>query len=174
MNKITLAVTAAAAVVYAVLIASIPFRIKKIDREKGALLMQLKSEPPFRNIAVLVIAALLIGIVPFRNFALYLGLIFDATALLAAWMSVKEIASSGRNGVFENMIISETTAICYDDILSLPTVSYENDEETTQVDFRILEVIPKKGRKIQLIFPDETTRNTALEFILKQCPRLKG
>ena len=36
MNKMTLAVTAAAAVVYAVLIASIPFRIKKIDREKGA------------------------------------------------------------------------------------------------------------------------------------------
>ena len=50
----------------------------------------------------------------------------------------------------------------------------EYDEETTQVDFRILEVIPKKARKIQLIFPDETTRNTALEFILKQCPRLKG
>ena len=71
------------------------------------------------------------------------------------------------------MIISDTTALKYDDILSLPTLSYENQEETVNVDFRLLEVLLKNGSKITLVFPDQQVRTEALEVILKQCPRLK-
>lgn len=171
-QNVLIGLTVISYIILAVIIGMIPSRIKKLKSETGKLLMSLKSELPFRSIAVFVVCAALIGIVPFRNFALYLAVIFDATALLASWMSSKEAANAGMNGVFENMIISDTTAIKYDDILSLPTVAYEKDEDTTQVDFRVIEVLPEHGARIQLIFPDEAVRNQALEIILKQCPRL--
>ncbi len=169
---ITYIMTGAAGAVFVGIICWIPFRIKQMKKESGALLMTLKSDFPMKAIAVFFVSAALIAIVPVRNFALYLSAVFFATALIAAWMSAKEVANSGMNGIFENMLISDTTAIRYDEILSLPTVAYEKDEDTTQVDFSVLEILLHTGSKVQMIFPDEATRNQALEIILKQCPRL--
>lgn len=163
---------AIACVIFVAMIACIPFKIKKLKKECGALKMKLKSDFPMRSILIFVVCGALIGIVPLRDFPVYISVIFLLTALIGASIAAKEVANSGMNGVFENMIISDTTAIKYDDILSLPTVSYEKQEDTTQVDFRLLEVLPKKGAKITLVFPDETVRNKALDIILAQCPRL--
>lgn len=157
---------------FAAIIVMIPFRIKKIKSECGELKMALKSDFPLRSFLIFAVCAALIGLVPLRNFALYLCLVFDLTALIASWMASKDVANSGINGIYENMIISDTTAIKYSDILSLPTVAWEKQEETAQVDFRLLEVIPEKGGKITLVFPDEKVRNQALSVILEQCPRL--
>lgn len=168
-----LTVTIISYALFAGLLLTVSGRIKKIKAESGALLMQLKSDSPVKSIVILVLAAVLIGVVLLRKFPLHISIVFDAAALLATYVSVKDISTCKNNGVFENMIICDTTAIKYDDILSLPTVAYEKDAETTQVDFRLLEVLPKKGAKIQLIFPSEEIRNQALEIILKQCPRLK-
>ncbi len=158
--------------VFAFLLVRIPFIKKRVKSECGELKMQLKSDFPLRSWLIFVVSAALIAAVASRNFALYLCVVFDITALIAAYIGSNEIVNSGLNGIFENMIISDTTAIKYDDILSLPTVAYEKDKETTQVDFRLLEVIPKKGAKITLVFPDENIRNEALKIILEQCPRL--
>ena len=98
--------------------------------------------------------------------------VFLCVALIATYLSTKNIVNSKFSGVYENMIISETTVIKYDDILSLPTVSYENDPDTTMVDWRVIEVLTKSGNKIQLIFSNEEERKQVLTEILKQCPRL--
>ncbi len=174
MDKKTavLILAAIAGIVFIALIACIPLKIKRIKAECGALKMKLKSDFPMRSILIFVVSGALIGIVPLRDFPAYISVIFLLTALIGASIAAKEVANSGMNGVFENMIISDTTAIKYDDILSLPTVSYERQEDTSQVDFRLLEVLPKKGAKITLVFPDETVRNKALDIILEQCPRL--
>lgn len=88
-------------------------------------------------------------------------------------MAVNETANSKLNGVYSNMIISQSQAIKYDDIESLPTLAYENDEETTMVDFASLEILLKDGRKTQLVFADETERAQVVQTILSVCKRLK-
>ena len=172
VKTINYILAAVAAVVYVGILCWIPFRIKHLKNECGEKLMELKADFPFRSVAIFVVCGALIGVVPVRNFAPYLAAVFLATALIGEWMAAKQAANSGINGIFENMIISDTTAIRYDEILSLPTVAYENDEDTDQVDFTVLEVLPEHGAKIYLLFPDEEVRNKALKVILQQCPRL--
>lgn len=172
MDKLSIFMTVAGYCVFAFLIGRIPLEVKKLKKDCGERKMQLKSEVPMRSYAIFAICAVLIGVVPFRNFAPYMAVIFIATALIATYIAAKQVANSSMNGIFENMIITDTTAIKYEQILSLPTLAYEKDEDTSQVDFRLLEVLPKKGAKITLVFPDEQVRNRALEAILKECPRL--
>ncbi len=167
-------IAVAAYIVFAALIISIPFRIKKLKAECGELKMKLRSEFPLRSFLIFLICALLIGVIPLRSFELYISVIFVLTALLATYIASNQVVNSGMNGVFENMIISDTTALKYDDILSLPTLSYENQEETSQVDFRLIEVLKKDGSKVTFAFPDEATRTQALNIILEQAPQLKA
>lgn len=173
IQKITLGFSIAGWCVFAGMLISIPFRTKKLKSECGQLKMPLKSDFPLRSFLTFAICGLLLGVIPFRTFAPYISGIFILTALLGTAIASKQVVNSGLNGIFEKMIISDTTALKYDDILSLPTLSYENQEETVNVDFRLLEVLLKNGSKITLVFPDQQVRTEALEVILKQCPRLK-
>lgn len=173
VKNLTIAFTIAGYCIFAALIISIPFKIKKLKSECGELKMALRSDFPLRSILTFAVCALLLGVIPFRNFQLYLSVVFILTALLGSSIASKQVVNSGINGIYENMIISDTTAIKYENILSLPTLSYENQKETTNVDFRLLEILTKNGAKITMFFPNEQTRNQALNVILEQCPRLK-
>lgn len=170
---IIILIVVAAYVAFAGLLISIPFRIKKLKKECGELKMKLRSEFPLRSILAFVICALLIGVIPLRSFELYVSAIFAATSVLATYIASCQVVNSGMNGVFENMIISDTTAVKYDEIMSLPTLAYENDEDTVNVDFRLIEVLKKNGAKVTFAFPDEAKRNQALQIILEQAPQLK-
>ena len=172
-TKITLIMTVACAAVYVFMVASIPLKIKKLKKESGELLLKLSGGSARKAIGVLVFGALLIAVVPLRSFPVYLSAVFLGAALIAANMAVNETANSRLNGVYSNMIISQSQAIKYDDIESLPTLAYENDEDTTMVDFTSLEILLKDGRKTQLVFADETERSQAVDAVLSVCKRLK-
>ncbi|WP_147615211.1 hypothetical protein [Treponema pectinovorum] len=172
MENLKIFITVVAYCIFAFLILRIPFEIKRLKKECGKIKMELKSDFPIRSYAIFAVCAALIGIIPFRNFALYISVVFICTALIATALASRQVANSKMNGIFENMIISDTTAIKYEQILCLPTLAYEKDEDTSQVDFRLLEILPKKGSKITLVFPNEETRNKALDAILKECPSL--
>lgn len=174
IQKITLGFSIAGWCIFAGMLVSIPFRTKKLKSECGGLKMTLKSDFPLRSFLTFAVCALLLGVIPFRPFQPYISAIFILTALLGTGIASKQVVNSGINGIYEKMIISDTTALKFDDILSLPTLSYENQEETTGVDFRLLEVLQKNGSKITLVFPDEQVRTKALDVILEQCPRLKA
>ena len=55
----------------------------------------------------------------------------------------------------------------------LPTLAYENDEDTTGVDKRFLKVILKNGKQVEFGFSDEETRNKVVQTLLSAEPRLK-
>ncbi len=172
-TKITLRMTAACAAVYVFMVASIPLKIKKLKNETGDLLLKLSDKSALKAIGVLLFGALLIAVVPVRSFPVYLAAVFLGVALIAANMAVNETANSKLNGVYSNMIISQSQAIKYDDIESLPTLAYEKDEDTTMVDFASLEILLRDGRKTQLVFADENERTQVVETILSVCKRLK-
>ena len=171
--KITLIMTIACAAVYVLMVASIPLKIKKLKNESGGILLKLSGGTARKAMFVLIFGALLIAVVPLRSFPVYLAAVFLGAALIAANMAVNETANSKLNGVYSNMIISQSQAIKYDDIESLPTLAYENDEDTTMVDFASLEILLKDGRKTQLVFANETERSQAVDAILSVCKRLK-
>lgn len=172
-NKmITICMAALAGVVYLFLILQIPLRIKKLKKESGALLMEFSRPENFRTVLILLFCALLIFVVPMRDFAIYMSAIFLGVALIGCYMACKEISNSKLTGIYENIIISSSNSIKYEEIEALPTLAYENDPETTQVDFTVLEVLLKNGSKHQIIFNNESEREQAVKVITECCPRL--
>lgn len=163
-----------AAVVMITMIATIPLRRKKILENAGKLLLPLQNGVPIKVIGLFVLSFLILAVIPLRNFALYIQVIFALVAIFAARFSAQEAAGIGKAGIYENIIISGTYVIEFDDILSLPTVAYEDDPETFGVDKTTLEIIRKKDAStVLLIFENEEKRKEALQTILKIRPELK-
>lgn len=134
--------------------------------------MKLKVASSKKWLAIAVAAFILLLVVPLRNYSWFVNIVLLATALVATEIAAREASGCGKAGIYENMLISGTAALLWNDILSLPTLAYENDPETTQVDFKTLRIITNKGSEIQILFSSEEERKTAVETILKLVPRL--
>ena len=161
-----------ALVLYIAILCTIPHRRKKIFVQAGKCLMKLKVASSKKWLAIAVAAFILLLVVPLRNYSWFVNIVLLATALVATEIAAREASGCGKAGIYENMLISGTAALLWNDILSLPTLAYENDPETTQVDFKTLRIITNKGSEIQILFSSEEERKTAVETILKLVPRL--
>ena len=164
---------AAALLTYIGILCTIPHRRKNISARAGACLLPLKTPSSKKWIAIAIAGFILLLVVPLRNYGWLVNIVLLATALLATEIAAREASGCGKAGIYQNMLISGTNAILWSDVLSLPTLAYENDPETTQVDFKILRVILKDGRENQILFESEEERNKAVEEILRLEPRLK-
>ncbi|MBR0495051.1 MAG: hypothetical protein IJJ71_02610 [Treponema sp.] len=158
---------------YAGILCSIPHRRKKIFAQAGSCLMPLKVASSKKWIAIAVAGFILILVVPLRNYSWFVNIILLGTALFAAELAAREAGGCGKAGIYENMLISGIEAILWSDIYSLPTLSYENDPETTQVDFKTLRIILKNNKETQVLFESEEVRKQAVELILKLAPNLR-
>ena len=158
---------------YIVILCTIPFRRKKILREAGKLILPLNVKSSKKWIAIAVATFILLLVVPLRNYSWFVNIVLLLTALVATEISAREASGSGKGGIYEKMLISGTSAVFWSEVYSLPTLSYENDEETTQVDFKTLRVLMNDGRENLILFSNEEERKLALETILKLVPRLK-
>lgn len=158
---------------YIAILASIPFRRKKIFSQAGKCIFPLKNLPSKKWIAIAVMAFILILVVPLRNFGWMVNIVLLGAALFATELAAREAGGAGKAGIYENMLISNTDAVLWSDILSLPTLAYENDPDTTQVDFKTLRVITNQGKELNIIFDSEEEREKAVEEILRLAPKLK-
>ena len=155
------------------ILCTIPHRRKKIAARAGNCLMPLKVKPSKKWLAIAVAAFILILVVPLRNYGWFVNIVLLGVALVATEIAAREAAGSGKAGIYQNMLISGTSAVLWSEILSLPTLAYENDPETTQVDFKILRVILKNGSENQILFESEEERKEAVDLILKLAPSLR-
>lgn len=162
-----------ALVAYTVILCTIPHRRKKIISQAGECVMKLNVPSSKKWVGIAVAAFILILVVPLRNFSWFVNIILLSTAVFASELSAREAAGCGKTGIYKNMLISGTSAILWKDILSLPTLAYENDSETTQVDFKTLRVISKNGTEQTIIFSSEEERKQAVQTILTLAPKLK-
>lgn len=158
---------------YIGILASISFRRKKVFSQAGKCLLPLKVASSKKWVAIAVAAFILILVVPLRNYGWAINLILLGTALVATEIAAREAAGCGKAGIYENMLISGTAAILWSDVYSLPTLSYENDPETTQVDFKTLRVLSNSGAEQLILFESEEERAKAVALILELVPRLK-
>ena len=166
--------TVIAAVIYAGILISIPFRVKKIVNRIGELKIRLESVSVIRIAVIFIVCAGLLSVVPLRSFPTYIAAIFLGVALLGAYIASNEALSVNRAGIYQNGLIFGTEALLYDKIEALPTLAYEKDSETTMVDYSVLQILKKDGGKAELIFSSPDKREEALSAILEACPRLKA
>lgn len=162
----------AAAFFYLVTIISVIPRRNNLIAEVGALRMKF-FEPKtvgLRAIAIFLFAAAIIIVMTFRDFGLFVNAIICLCGILAANMAATELSMSGMAGIYDNFIINNNQKIKIAEITSLPTLEYENDEETTNVDFRTLRVILNDKTEKLLIFKDEAERKTALAILFELLP----
>lgn len=169
----SIVMAAAGAAVYAGILISIPLRAKKLMHGCGEKILDIPTEPSTaRHILIFIICALLIAVIPLRNFASYLNIIFIGTALFGTEITAREAILSRKNGIYANKIISGTYAIDYEQIEALPTLAYEDDPETTNVDRSALQIILKSGARLQLTFTTKELREDAVKAILSIRPEL--
>ena len=158
---------------YIGILCSIPHRRKKIFAQAGACVKPLKVASSKKWVAIAVAGFILILVVPLRNYSWFVNIVLLGAALFATEIAAREASGCGKAGIYENMLISGTNAVLWSDILSLPTLAYENDPETTQVDFKTLRVILNNGQENQILFASEEERKEAVELILKLAPNFK-
>lgn len=164
---------AAALLGFIAILCTIPYRRKKIIAQAGSFLMPLKVKRSKKWVAIAVAAFILILIVPLRNYGWFVNIVLLGVALVATEIAARDASGSGKAGIYENMLISGTNAILWAEILSLPTLAYENDPETSQVDFKTLRIILKNGSENQILFESEEERKEAVDLILKLAPSLR-
>lgn len=158
---------------FVAILCTIPHRRKKIFSESGELVLPLKAAPSKKWVAIAVLAFLLILVVPLRNYGWFVNIVLLGAALFATEIAAREAAGIGKAGIYKNMLVSRTSAVLWSEILSLPTLAYENDPETTQVDFKTLRVLTKNGAEQLILFESEEERAKAVEVILTLAPNLK-
>ncbi|MBP3773213.1 MAG: hypothetical protein J6I53_11075 [Treponema sp.] len=158
---------------YIGILSSVPHRRKKIIAQAGALLMPLSVPSSRKWIGIAVLALILILVVPLRNYGWAVNVVLLGTALVAAEIAAREGSGCGKAGIYEKMLVSGTAALFWKDVISLPTLAYENDPETTDVDFKTLRLILSNGNEQLVLFSSEEERQAAVELILKIAPHLK-
>ncbi len=164
---------ALALVAYVAVLVSIPIRRRRLLSTAGALLMPLSAKASKKWVVIAVVAFLILLVVPLRNFGLLLNAIILAAAVLGAEIAAREASGCGHAGIYENVLISGTSAIFWKDIAALPTLAYEDDPDTTQVDKTTLRVLLEDGSEQLVLFADEEERRAAVAKILECAPQLK-
>jgi len=171
-HNLSLIFTLLAGVVFALQIISVPLRKKNLAKKGGKLVMPLENGSIVRILTIFIISALIIALVPLRNFAAWISAVLLLCALFGENFAVKDLCAFGKAGIYENMIVTGPNAILFDDIFSLPTLAYENDPDTVMVDKQNIQVITKNNSTITLIFESEEIRETVLKKLLELRPNL--
>lgn len=171
---ITYIIVGIASLALIAIMATIPHKRKQILQKAGNLICPLQNGVSYKVVALFILSILILIVIPMRNFALYIQVVFAAVAVFAGRMAAQEAIGLGKAGVYENLIISGTYVVPFDEILSLPTLAYEDDPETHGVDKTTLEIIREKdASSVLLIFESEEKRQEAVQAILKIRPELK-
>jgi len=161
-------------IAYLGLLASFFVRRKFVVLNAGKLLLKLPGNVSAKDFVIMIFAAAMIGAICLRNFALYLDVMFVLVALIAGEIAVRDLMISNNAGVYEKKILYGTYSYFYDEIELFPTLSYEDDDETTGVDKRFLKAVLKNGKQVDFGFPTEELRNQAVQAILSVAPELKA
>jgi hypothetical protein len=158
--------------IYAYLLLSLPRRIKKSAAAAGSCVLKLKGINSKRWILIVILTAVLIALTALISLGLFVDCIICMCALLATELSVREAVSMNRAGIYEHMIISGSHAVPYDTVKILPTLAYEDDPDTTDVNKSTLKIITTDGASSVLIFSSEQERAAAVKTMLELVPRL--
>mgnify|MGYP007101834934 FL=1 len=165
---ITIALCVASYVLYAALLLTFPLRLKNMQNSAGKLVLSLKQKTSKSYIAIFVIAPVIITLILLLSFPLTTQIVICACSVLAVHIVVKELLSRKIAGVYENALIFDGKHILLSDILSLPTLAYEEDASVCT-----LKIVTKQEGEFFITFATSEERQNTVQCLLSLNPALK-
>ncbi len=161
----------AAAIIYILILASSPFRLKYVLKRAGKLIVAVQKKKIFMQILILIFAALLIFLLFFRELGLFIDVIICLVAILGAAMGSEEMLLNKASGLYENGIIYNGNFLPLKEIYALPTLSYSKEEQES-LDPRVLSVTTDKKGTVNYYFASAEEKNSVQNELLKLNPSL--
>ena len=138
-----------------------PLYRKKLMKEAGKKILPLVKKGSALTIAAYVTAYVLFAFSLLVDFG-KMNFVIPYCAVAGLFISTKEGTFRSVNGVYENLLISGTDIIKFDDIMRIP-----GKGESSHPD-NVVEIITKKNGKRQLVFDNAGTASEVLKAIKKQ------
>lgn len=145
-----------------------PIRKKNILQSVGKIILPIKRRASPLFFAIVAIAPIIITLVFLGAFSTFIKFILCACAVLAVEITSKERISTILAGVYENALIADGKVIPYSEIMSLPTLAYEEDATVST-----LKIVTKKEGEFFIGFENGEERASVVSEVLKQAPFLK-
>ena len=132
----------------------------------GNCLLPLTQKRSKTLFLILILTCLMFALHCVRRFSLFITLILTATAVLAVELSFRDHILQKLNGVYENGLITGGRFLQKDEIVSFPTLAYENDSDNaSSVPPQMLKTVTKNNGVIFLEFANSEERNNAVQIL---------
>lgn len=162
----------AAFVIFLMMFISVPLRILNLKKKSGEKIIALKNGGIKKSVLILIVALFLIFIPFFRDFKIWVQILFCGCALLAENLAMSDFVNFNRCGIYENGIFENGKFIAFSEITSFPVLQLP-EEERKNYESNVLILTTKKKGKDALIFADEEEYFTVVTTIFELHPELK-
>lgn len=166
--------------IIAILIVSYFIRKKNLSIKLGECLIPLSRQKSFLFFPVLCFCPLIIIVQYFRHFSLYIHVILDIVAIIGVFIVINERLYSMLSGLYKDYLVVDARLIKRSDIMALPTIEYEQDEEyiiskqqdkyekdALEVAERSLKIVSSKSGEIYVGFANKEEREACVNELKK-------
>lgn len=112
---------------------SIPFKKKNMQKNCGKCILSFSRKFSYRDIAIYILAALVILLVYFFNWQLFVNIVMAGCGVFAAYTASKDITYSDLYGVYENGFCMDGVYIPFEKISSITAVDNMPDPNSVRV-----------------------------------------
>lgn len=168
-SKIIISITSG--ILYMAILLSIPVR-KKIDlRKAGKLIASLPKAKVANDFLIISVCACLIVLCTFKSFGLMMNLIVSGCALMGTFISSKEIAHLGHEGLYENCIIANSNILPLKEMMNIPEILV-SDKDKEYFDKTTLMIKKQNGNIQNYIFSSHEEKMGFINKLLEIKPEL--
>ena len=139
----------------------LPLYSKKLLSKAGNLYFSFNKKTDAKYYGVLIFSLLLIFLMYFQQATLY-TFIINACAVLGFFIVNKESTFKKNYGVYENMIIANSTFVEYSDIVTFPILDLPKEEQENYPK-NCLTIATKSKGKINLVFSSDEECSLVIE-----------
>lgn len=168
MKTVSIAMCVAAYLLSAVILALYPQKKRNLLKSAGEPVFAITRNASPLFFLVIAVAFLVITLVLLRSFGVMIDAIFCACAVLSLELISRDRIASVLAGVYKNALIVDGKCILFSEILSLPTLAYEEDSDVCT-----LKIVTKKEGAFFISFENSEERRSVVEKILECAPFLK-
>lgn len=146
----------ASAIVYFLILASLPLRIKMIMKKAGKNLVAVQGKNILMQILIIIVSGLLIGMLYIRELGFFADIVICLVGILGCAMGAEEAALNNKCGLYENGIIGNGRFLPLSEIFALPTLTYSKEEQAA-LDQKVLVVTTDKNGTVNFLYatPEE-------------------
>lgn len=170
MNFLQLVPTAAGYLASLILIASLPFRSKAIQKTLGNCLEPMRRGRTLKIYAMMALCLLVNSLPLIRSQTLLTSCIFSAVAVLGEEIAIRNLLVLKNGGLYQNGFFLQYPFVLFENILSVPALNWEDVNLCEKFDFQ---VILKENSSINLIFQNTWEAQMIIGSIKEKCPEIQ-